>query len=116
MSALRLHLDVGAAGRLERQDVRSVRGFVDLLPETAALQGAGDQPAAGERAGRRPRDVTQRRHRGPEDTGSLTSLPEKQADGEDFCPHGRASALMTLKTILSWKHVFELQPFLHQDI
>lgn len=65
VAALRLHLDVGAAGGLQRQRMRPVRGLVDLLPEAGGLQGAGDQPAAGERAGRRPRDVAQRRHGTP---------------------------------------------------
>lgn len=65
MAALRLHLDVDAAGRLQRQDVRPVRGLVDLLPETRALQGTGHDAAARERAGRRPRDVAQRRHGTP---------------------------------------------------
>ena len=66
VSTLRLHLDVDAAGRLQRQHVRPVRGLIHLLPETRALQGAGDQPAARERAGRRPRQVAQGRHRAPE--------------------------------------------------
>ena len=65
MAALRLHLDVGAAGRLQGQQVRSVGRLVHLLPKTPALQRAGDQTAARERAGGRPRDVAQRRHRTP---------------------------------------------------
>lgn len=62
VSALRFHLDVSAAGRLQRQDMRSVRGLADLLPETPALQRAGDQPTTGKRAGCCPWDVAQRRH------------------------------------------------------
>lgn len=62
VTALRLHLDVGATACLQRQDVRSVRGLADLLPEAPALQRPCDQPAAGEGAGRCPRDIAQRRH------------------------------------------------------
>lgn len=74
VSALRLHLDVGAAGRLQRQDMRSVRGLADLLPETPALQRAGDQPTTGKRAGCSPWDVAQRRHWTP---GNKTRGPSK---------------------------------------
>lgn len=76
VSALRLHLDVNAAGGLQRQDVRPVRGLVDLLPEAPALQGAGDQPPARERAGCRPRHVAQRCHRTPGNMKSSTSSGE----------------------------------------
>lgn len=73
MSALCLHLDVSAAGGLQWQDMRPICGLVDLLPETSALQRASDQPATGEGAGRRPRDVAQRCHWTPGNIQSLTS-------------------------------------------
>lgn len=63
VSTLRLHLDVDAAGRLPRQEVRPVGDALPhVLPEAAAVQRAGDQPAAGEGAGRRPRHVAERHH------------------------------------------------------
>lgn len=65
VSTLCLHLDVCAAARFQRQHMWSVRGLVDLFPETSALQRTGNQTAAGERAGCRPRDVAQRRHGTP---------------------------------------------------
>lgn len=63
VSALRLHPDVDAAGRLPRQQVRTVGGaLAHVLPEAAAVQRAGDQAAAGEGAGRCPRHVAERHH------------------------------------------------------
>lgn len=63
VSALRLHLDVDAAGRVPRQEVRPVGDALShVLPEAAAVQRAGDQPAAGEGAGRRPGHVAERHH------------------------------------------------------
>lgn len=65
VSSLRLHLDVDAASRLQWQDVRPVGVLIYLFPEAAALQGAGDQPAARERAGRCPRHIAKGRHGTP---------------------------------------------------
>lgn len=58
MSALCLHLNVDATGRVPRQKVWPVGDALpNLLPKAAAVQRASDQPTAGEGAGRRPRDV-----------------------------------------------------------
>ena len=84
VAALRLHLDVDAAGGLQGELVRPVAAVAHLLPETRPLQGAGDQAAAGEGAGRRLGDIRQGRYRTP-----ATRRARHQTGGGG---RGRASA------------------------
>lgn len=65
VAALGLHLEVNAARGLQGELVRPVGALVHLLPETRPLQGARQQAATGERAGRRMWDVAEGRDRAP---------------------------------------------------